>query len=83
MHLLEKWGANVRYVDPFVPDVSFKGHSWTASELNAETLAWADAGLVLTAHDGFAWDEILEQLGGFLLDTRRAVGEPHAKVVRL
>ncbi len=83
MHLLEKWGANVRYVDPFVPDVSFKGHSWTASELNAETLAWADAGLVLTAHDGFAWDEILERLGGFLLDTRRAVGEPHAKVVRL
>jgi len=83
MHLLEEWQANIRYIDPFVPSVSFKGHSWTSSELSAETLAWADASLILTAHDAFDWDHILTQLDGFLLDTRRAVERQHDKVIRL
>lgn len=83
MHLLEKWQANVRYIDPFVSSVCFKGHTWTSSQLSADTLAWADIGLILTAHDAFDWDKILAQLDGFLLDTRRAVERYHDKVIRL
>lgn len=82
IHFLEGRGADVRYVDPHIPEVRAEGHWWKAVEATAEQLEWADVGVVLAAHRAFAWNELVPQLPA-LLDTRNAVRFAHPKVVRL
>lgn len=83
MHLLEARGANLRYVDPFVSSADFKDHHWERSELGDDLLAWADAGVILTTHSAFDWEEIIKGMGGPVLDTRNAVPFADSKVVKL
>ncbi len=73
MHLLEAKGAELRYLDPFVPTAAFKARRWNASQLSPELLAWSDAALILTNHSAFDWPALLPLLRGRVLDTRNAV----------
>ncbi|GAC1327918.1 MAG: UDP-N-acetyl-D-glucosamine 6-dehydrogenase [Mycobacteriales bacterium] len=76
MALLAAKGADVVFSDPHVPAVGDR----TAEPLTAESVAAADAVLVLTAHAGIDW----ELVGGakLVLDTRAALPESDT-VVRL
>ncbi len=64
--LLEKFGANVRYHDPFVPEIEH-GHGVTAPseaarhsvELTDERLRNADAVVVLTDHSDIDYEHVL------------------------
>lgn len=69
---LERRGANVRFIDPFVrvlPDAHGRALRAQAAEAAPETYIWADLGLILTAHDSFDWDIIVPALPQ-VFDTR-------------
>jgi UDP-N-acetyl-D-glucosamine dehydrogenase len=76
MQLLEAKGATVVYSDPHVPQVGVRA----SEELTAESVAAADAIVVLTAHPTFDWE--LVGSAKLVLDTRAALPEMGG-VVRL
>jgi UDP-N-acetyl-D-glucosamine dehydrogenase len=82
MHFLEERGAEVRYVDPHIPELQADGRAWTGVELRPEQLEWADVGVVLAAHRAFDWPAIVPRLKA-LFDTRNAVRLKDPRVVRL
>lgn len=83
MALLEEYGAHVRYVDPYVATIQHKERQWSRSNLDAEALAWADVGLVLTDHNAFDWDDIVQKLDGPIFDTRNAIRSDSPRVAKL
>jgi nucleotide sugar dehydrogenase len=76
MQLLEAKGATVVYSDPHVPQVGVRA----SEDLTAESVAAADAIVVLTAHPTFDWE--LVGAAKLVLDTRAALPEMGG-VVRL
>lgn len=82
---LEARGAQVRFVDPYVQALP-AGHGPALraahADLNGETLAWADLGLILTNHGAFDWAEIARQVP-LLFDTRGAARGVAGNVVQL
>ncbi len=71
MRLLDKDGARVRYHDPFVPTVKEDGRTWESVPLEDDTVAGADAVVLLTDHSGFDYAHI-GRLARLLIDTRNA-----------
>lgn len=83
MELLRDWGARIAYSDPFIPSLprKMRRHSFDldAVEPDAETLAAADAVVLLTDHDEFDYDAILRH-APLIIDTRgryHAAGAPN------
>lgn len=70
-HLLAK-GADVRFHDPYVEQVTVSGQTLVAIPLDARALADADLVVVLTAHPGIDWDALVAS-GVQILDTRNAI----------
>jgi UDP-N-acetyl-D-glucosamine dehydrogenase len=78
MELLEEQGASVDYYDPFIPEITpirrhptlsgRKSISW-----DKEKLSTYDAILIVTDHDGIAYDEIAAK-GKLVIDSRNALG---------
>ena len=92
--LLRAKGANVRYHDPFVPEVHFD-HSYTIGagdplfnvELTDNELKSADCVIICTDHSSVDYPRVLE-FAPLVVDTRNALsedlrGQSKAKIVRL
>lgn len=92
--LLRARGADVRYHDPFVPEVTFD-HAYTIgdaeplynSELNDDIVKNADCVIICTEHTTVDYQRICE-LAPLIVDTRNALSEDvrcasNAKIVRL
>jgi UDP-N-acetyl-D-glucosamine dehydrogenase len=78
-------GAEVAYADPYVPTVVLDGAVLKAVEPTDGELAAADCVLVLTDHQEFDYQRLVE-VAGLVLDTRGAtwgIPAPAGRVIRL
>ena len=85
MHMLQQRGADISYVDPYVPklDPSHGGFDLTSIDrLDARTLRSFDCVAILTDHRLFDYTAIVEH-SDLVVDTRNAIKERAAHVFRL
>jgi UDP-N-acetyl-D-glucosamine dehydrogenase len=68
---IRRLGGEVRYVDPYVPELTLDGVPVERVDLTAETLATTDLAIVLTAHRALDLDP-LKAHSEKVLDTRHA-----------
>ena len=75
MRLLQEKGAEIRYHDPFCPEIADDGHTpleglpMHSRKLTAEELQAADAVLVVTDHSGVDYEHVAEY-ARLVVDTR-------------
>jgi UDP-N-acetyl-D-glucosamine dehydrogenase len=69
IRLLEERGGIVEYHDPFVKEFREDGHVRTGKPLNDETLAWADAVIIITDHKGVDYQYVVDK-AQLVIDTR-------------
>jgi UDP-N-acetyl-D-glucosamine dehydrogenase len=85
LRLLDAKGADLRYHDPFVPELALEGRTWKSVELSDEELAAADLVVVLTEHSGIDWGRVVA-CAQRVYDTRnatRGVREGREKIRKL
>lgn len=85
LRLLDAKGADLRYHDPFVPELALEGRSWKSVELTDEELAAADLVVILTDHSGIDWQRVVARAQR-VYDTRnatRGVQEGRQKIRKL
>ncbi len=70
---LARRGVQVSYHDPFVPRLRSHGLSLRRTPLTARNIAAADAVVVLTPHDTYDFDKVLDQ-ARLVFDARNALG---------
>jgi UDP-N-acetyl-D-glucosamine dehydrogenase len=81
MHLLRRRGAQVGYVDPWVPELMLEGEVLRASSLGA--VPDADCVVIVTDHSSFDYAALLRD-ARLIVDTRNALkGVRSEKVFRL
>jgi nucleotide sugar dehydrogenase len=81
--LLARKGARVAFHDPFVSRVDHEGLRLRRSALTRDALEKADCVVILTPHDSYDLDEVVER-SQLVFDTRNAASlRDPAKVVRL
>jgi UDP-N-acetyl-D-glucosamine dehydrogenase len=85
--LLKKRGADVRYHDPYIPEIHHETEGWKMkSEPDVmEAVRVADAVVIVTNHASYDYAAILKN-ARFVFDTRNALGRANdegKKVVRL
>jgi len=77
MQLLEPLGAEIQYNDPYIPKLpsmrSFEFSQKESIELTAQSLADADAVLIVTNHKDYDW-EFIARHAKLVIDTRNAMG---------
>lgn len=71
IHLLEKYGANVTYHDPYISSFQYRGKRYKSSELTAQRLQQADLVLLTTMHTVFDY-EWIQQQAKVIFDTKNA-----------
>jgi UDP-N-acetyl-D-glucosamine dehydrogenase len=71
---LEKYGADLVYHDPFVPQFVYKGKEYISVSLNEQALAEADLVILTTMHSCFNYDWIA-QYAKAVFDTKNAFKE--------
>jgi UDP-N-acetyl-D-glucosamine dehydrogenase len=76
MELLQHEGADLSYVDPFVPSVTLGSQAYKAVQLTKERLQQSDCALLLTAHSAFDYDMVAGH-APVVFDTRN--GTKHVK----
>lgn len=69
--LLERYGANVVYHDPYVASFTYKGKDYQSTELTAGSLQAADLVLLTTMHTGFDYD-FIQRHAAMIFDTKNA-----------
>ena len=74
IHLLEQKGAEVSYHDPYVPVLSYGGHTRASVANLDEAVREADCVVVVTDHDVYDWP-LLHRQAKLWVDTRNAVGQ--------
>ncbi len=82
---LDEKGAEVRYHDPYVPEINVEGRIWKSVELLDEELAAADLVVVLTDHSNIDYQRVVSRAPR-VYDTRnatRAVRDAREKIRRL
>ena len=72
IELLEERGAIVSYTDPHVPIIRESVHPRHGSYRSVSDLEGHDAAVIITDHDGFEYQSVLEACP-FVLDTRNAI----------
>jgi UDP-N-acetyl-D-glucosamine dehydrogenase len=85
MHMLQQRGAEVSYIDPYVPklDPAHGGFELSSLEvLDARTLAAFDCVAILTDHTAFDYAAMVRH-ADIVVDTRNAIKQPAANVFRL
>jgi UDP-N-acetyl-D-glucosamine dehydrogenase len=85
LRLLDEKGADVRYHDPYVPELALEGRTWKSVELTDEELAGADLAVVLTDHSVLDWARVVAKAPR-VYDTRnatRGVREGREKIRKL
>jgi UDP-N-acetyl-D-glucosamine dehydrogenase len=71
IHLLEKYGANISYHDPYISSFQYRGKRYKSSELTAQGLQQADLVLLTTMHTVFDY-EWIQQQAKVIFDTKNA-----------
>ncbi len=71
IHLLEKYGANISYHDPYISSFQYRGKRYKSSELTAQRLQQADLVLLTTMHTVFDY-EWIQQQAKVIFDTKNA-----------
>ena len=81
---LEKYGADLVYHDPFVPQFAYKGKEYASVALTEQALAEADLVILTTMHSGFNY-EWIAQHAKMVFDTKNAFKEvaPRDNIERL
>jgi len=85
LRLLDAKGADLRYHDPYVPELALEGRTWKSVELTDEELAAADLVVVLTDHSAIDWNRVVAHAQR-IYDTRnatRGVREGREKIRKL
>jgi UDP-N-acetyl-D-glucosamine dehydrogenase len=83
MRMLEAQGAEVRYHDPFVPEIDEDGTARTGVELTDEELAAADCVVIITDHSVVDYARVVAA-AELVVDTRNATaGLTGRQIVRL
>src|SRR3990172_11969614 len=82
LRLLDEKGAEVRYHDPYVPELALEGRTWKSVELTDEELGAADLVVIVTDHSSIDYAPLLAKTHP-LYHTRnatRAVREGREKI---
>ncbi len=86
LHLLHRRGAEVAYVDPYVPEIApgvWGGdRALRASPAEASTFVTSDCVVIVTDHRAFDYD-VLVSSAPLVVDTRNAIKARHPHVFRL
>jgi UDP-N-acetyl-D-glucosamine dehydrogenase len=85
LRLLDEKGAELRYHDPYVPELALEGRTWKSVELTDEELASADLVVILTDHSGIDYARVVAKAQR-VYDTRnatRGVREGREKIRKL
>ena len=83
MEKLEKWGANVSYYDPYVPNLKIGEKSFDSfKDLSKDILKDFDAVVILTAHSNVDYDLIYEN-ANIIVDTRNAIKKKRKTLFKL
>lgn len=69
--LLEKYGADLCYHDPFVPAFTWKGKNYASVELTATALQQADLVILTAMHTAFDYD-FMQKNATMIFDTKNA-----------
>jgi UDP-N-acetyl-D-glucosamine dehydrogenase len=72
MKLLQRMGAEVRYHDPFVPELDEDGAELRSTPLSPETVRAADCVVIVTDHSGLDYAMIAGEARA-VVDTRHAI----------
>ncbi|HRP09329.1 MAG TPA: UDP binding domain-containing protein, partial [Gemmatimonadales bacterium] len=67
--LLHQYGADVSYHDPYVARFSEAGHDYQSVPLSRDTVAAADAVLIVTDHSRIDW-KMIRDSATLVVDTR-------------
>ncbi len=70
--LLEQYGADVAYHDPFVPTLEENGHRFESVPLTGRELQQADCVLIVTDHSALDYD-LIRREAKLIVDTRHAM----------
>ena len=76
---LQALGAEVRAAEPYTEDAQMPAGVARVT-LDADTLAWADAAVLVTDHDAFDYD-LLATSETYVLDTRNRLSGPEVEVL--
>jgi len=71
MGLLDEWGVDISYHDPYVPTFEVEGDRYKSVELTASELEAHDCAIVVTDHGAIDVESIVEH-GELVFDTRNA-----------
>jgi UDP-N-acetyl-D-glucosamine dehydrogenase len=85
LRLLDEKGAEVRYHDPYVPELALEGRTWKSVELTDEELAGSDLVVILTDHSVIDYPRVVAKAQR-VYDTRnatRGVREGREKIRKL
>lgn len=82
IRLLEERGAHVEYHDPFVAEFREDGHVRTGVALTDDTLAWADAVVVITDHTAVDYQRVVDH-ATLVVDTRNVTARLTAGRARI
>jgi len=85
LRLLDEKGADVRYHDPYVPELALEGRTWKSVEATDEELAAADLVVILTDHSALDYARVVARAQR-VYDTRNAtrnVREGREKIRKL
>lgn len=81
IELLTLRGANVKYADPHVADITVGELSYKAQPVSTELLANAECVVILADHDDFAWPLIAEK-SKLIVDTRNRLSPDQCQAGR-
>jgi len=80
---LLKWGGEISYYDPFVPEITIGSKTLKSlSSLSENALNNADCTLILTAHSSIDYSFVLDN-SNLVVDTRNAVKQKSSKLFKL
>jgi UDP-N-acetyl-D-glucosamine dehydrogenase len=81
MHLLKKRGAEISYVDPYVPELRLDGETMCSG--GPEAVASADCVVIVTDHSSFDYKTLVRD-AALIVDTRNALkGIKSERIFRL
>lgn len=72
MDLLVKYGAKLKYNDPYVPEFTYKERTYKSVPLTAEAIEAADLVIITTMHSCYDY-EFIEKHSRFIFDTKNAM----------
>ncbi len=82
MRLLESDGAEIRYSDPFVPELKMDGCQLQSIEISLESLGQSDLVVLVTDHSCFDYP-MIQRFAPLIFDSRNAFRKASSNVVKL